>query len=171
MRNEENICRYCTRQRAITTLSLNACWNQMWQELHYLLTNCIELALYNLTLTKTETRSKSCKYYIPKHLTALYFRILIWIFCAQFICFAFDILLQSICFRMFCSKHSITFENTYLLSCWFHCVDILCFKFRFCESFTVTNVVTRILLKHCLTLELLSIALHYIYTCIMCVLG
>ena len=25
MRNEENICQYCTRQRAITTLSLIAC--------------------------------------------------------------------------------------------------------------------------------------------------
>ena len=29
MRNEENICQYCTRQRAITTLSLNASWNGM----------------------------------------------------------------------------------------------------------------------------------------------
>ena len=35
MKNK-NICQYCTRQRAITTLSLNACWNQ---ELSYLLTN------------------------------------------------------------------------------------------------------------------------------------
>ena len=33
MRNEENICQYCTRQRAITTLSLNACLNKMYQEL------------------------------------------------------------------------------------------------------------------------------------------
>ena len=30
-------------QRAITTLSLNACLNQMNQELSYLLSNCIEL--------------------------------------------------------------------------------------------------------------------------------
>ena len=52
MRNEENICQYCTRQRAITTLSLNACLNQMNQELSYLLTNCIELAYYDLKLTK-----------------------------------------------------------------------------------------------------------------------
>ena len=37
MRNEENICQYCTRQRAITTLSLNACVNKMYQELSYLL--------------------------------------------------------------------------------------------------------------------------------------
>ena len=52
MRNEENICQYCTRYRAITTLSLNACLNQgssppclnqMNQELSYLL-NGIELA-------------------------------------------------------------------------------------------------------------------------------
>ena len=37
MRNEENICQYCTRQRVITTLSLNACLNKMYQELSYLL--------------------------------------------------------------------------------------------------------------------------------------
>ena len=92
---------------------------------------------------------------------ALYFRMSIGIFCTQFICFAFHILLQSICFRMF---WKMFFENTYLLSCWFHCVDILCFKFRFCETFTVTNVVARILLieilcnfrtiKYCFTLYL-----------------
>ena len=43
MRNEGNICQYCTRQRTITTLLLNACLNQMNQELPYLLTNCTEL--------------------------------------------------------------------------------------------------------------------------------
>ena len=37
MRNEENICQYCTSQRAITTLSLNVCLNKMYQELSYLL--------------------------------------------------------------------------------------------------------------------------------------
>ena len=37
MRNEENICQYCTRQRAITTLLLNAYLNKMYQELPYLL--------------------------------------------------------------------------------------------------------------------------------------
>ena len=35
---------FCMRQRAITTLSLNACWNQMLQELSFSLTNCIMLA-------------------------------------------------------------------------------------------------------------------------------
>ena len=44
MRNEENICQYCTRQCVITTLSLNACLNQMNQELSYVFTNFIELA-------------------------------------------------------------------------------------------------------------------------------
>ena len=34
MRDEENICQYCTRQRAITTLWLNAYLNKMYQELH-----------------------------------------------------------------------------------------------------------------------------------------
>ena len=37
MRNEENICQYCTSQSAITTLSLNACLNQINQELSNLL--------------------------------------------------------------------------------------------------------------------------------------
>ena len=69
--------------------------------------------------------------YISNHLTALYFSISISIFSTQLIFwYLFDGLLQSICFRMFCSKHSITFENTYLVSCWFHCVDILYIKFR-----------------------------------------
>ena len=44
MRIEENICQYCTRQRVVATLSLNACCNQMKQELSYLLTYCVDLA-------------------------------------------------------------------------------------------------------------------------------
>ena len=65
---------------------------------------------------------------------------------------------------MFCSKHSITLENTYLISCWFHCIDELCIKFIFYETFRGTNSVTRILLietlfnfrtiKYCFTLYL-----------------
>ena len=35
MRDEENICQYCTRQRAITALLLNAYLNKMHQELSY----------------------------------------------------------------------------------------------------------------------------------------
>ena len=42
-------------------------------------------------------------------------------------------LLQSNCFQMFCSKHSITFENTHLLSCWFHYVDIFYISLRMDE--------------------------------------
>ena len=53
-------------------------------------------------------------------------------------CLVLDGLLQSIYFRMFCSKHSITFDM-YLLSCRFYCVDILYINFRTCETFTVTN--------------------------------
>ena len=45
MRNEKNICQYCTRQCAITTLSLNAYLNKMYQELSDLLT---VLGLLNL---------------------------------------------------------------------------------------------------------------------------
>ena len=69
--------------------------------------------------------------YISNHLSALYFPISISIFSTQLIFwYLFDGLLQSICFRMFCSKHLITFENMYLVSCWLHCVDILYIKFR-----------------------------------------
>ena len=68
----------------------------------------------------------------------MYFHISIQIFCNLFICLVFDGLLQSIYFRMFCSKHSITFD-TYLQSCRFHCVDIFYISFRSCETFTVTN--------------------------------
>ena len=35
MRIEENICQYSKRQRAITTLTLNACLKHMYQELFY----------------------------------------------------------------------------------------------------------------------------------------
>ena len=74
------------------------------------------------------------------------FRISVWIFCSQLICLVFSGLFRSTCFQMFSSKHSIPFENTYLISCWFHCIEKLCIKFRFCETFAVTNFVTRILL-------------------------
>ena len=78
--------------------------------------------------------------YISKHLTAFYFNISILIFWTLFICFVFDGLLWLIHFRMFCSKHSIAFENTCLLSCWFRCVDIFCIKFRSCDTLTVREV-------------------------------
>ena len=127
MRNEENICQYCTRQRAIT-LSLNACLNQIYQGLSYLL---IVSGLLDIIKNFRELSSSNCvgtnkqkqklqvltlpgyDLYFP---TALHFHISIQIFCNLFICLIFDGLSQSICFRMFCSKHSITFD-TYLLSC------------------------------------------------------
>ena len=54
-------------------------------------------------------------------------------------------------FRMFYSKHSITFENMYLLSFWFRCVDIYYIKFRFCETYTVTSSPTRNVLTETLS--------------------
>ena len=93
-------------------------------------------------------RSKNCNLvtwsgHILYFLTALFFHISIRIFYTLFICLVFDGLLKLIYFRMFCSKHSITFENMYLLSCWFHCVDIFYIKFRFCETYIATSSVTR----------------------------
>ena len=38
MINEGSIYQYCRRQPAMTTLSLNACWNQIWQGSSYLFT-------------------------------------------------------------------------------------------------------------------------------------
>ena len=43
-----------------------------------------------------------------------------------------DGLFQSICFRMFCFKHAITFENTHVLT-YFN------ITFKFCKYFTVIN--------------------------------
>ena len=57
--------------------------------------------------------------------------------------------LVSECFR---SKHMITFENMYLRSCWFHCVDISFIKFLF----------------H-INLKLLSVDLLHNYTCMFLV--
>ena len=68
-------------------------------------------------------------------------------FCTLFICFVLDSLFCSFfVLFVFCSKHLMTFKNTCLLSCWFHCVDRFYIKFRFCETFTVINSITRILL-------------------------
>ena len=106
-----------------------------------LLTNCNDLMYFKANLVEAKTRSTNlaCLLYFYLHIS-------VWIFRTLFICFALHGLLQSICFRMFCFKHSITFENTYLLSYWFHCVDIFYIKFRFCETVTAINSVTRILL-------------------------
>ena len=114
----------------------------MYQELSYLL---IVSGLLNIIWCYIGTNKQNKKLkvltlpgYVLYFLKALYFHISIQIFCNLFICLVFDGLLQSICFRMFCSKHSITFD-TYLLSCRFHCVDIFYINFRSCETFTITN--------------------------------
>ena len=64
-----------------------------------LLTNCTEFAYYNLIFTNF---TQLCFLHL---LTALYFHISIRILYNLFICLVFGSLLQSICFRMFCSKH------------------------------------------------------------------
>ena len=108
--------------------------------------------------------------YVLYFLTALYFHISIRIFCNLFICLVFGGLLQSICFRMFSSNHSITFD-TYLLSCRFRCVDIFYINFRSCETFTITNSVAILLLIETLseTLELWNVDLSYTYKCMFLV--
>ena len=85
-----------------------------------------------------------CPFWTTPNLTWLYFYLycLMQIFCTLFICFALDGLLQSIRFRMFCSKHLINFGNASLCCC----VGILYIKFKLSETFTVINSLTRILL-------------------------
>ena len=109
----------------------------MYQELSYLI---IGFAYYNLMLYWYKSQKQKMQVltwpsYVLYFLAALYFSSNILYFVH---CLVFNSLLQSICFRMICSKHSITFD-AYLLSCWFHCVDIFYIKFRSCETFTVTN--------------------------------
>ena len=79
---------------------------------------------------------RAVRYVFPISFVFPYFHLNI--FCNLFFCLEFDGLLESICFRMFCSKHSITFD-TYLLSCRFHYVDIFYINFRSCETFRITN--------------------------------
>ena len=112
------------------------------------------------------SRSKNCKYSRPRvifqnirqpYMFAFQFKYFVlssfvWysmVSCNQFL------------FQMFCSKHLIPFENTYLLSCLFYCFEMLCMKFRFSKTFTVTNFVTRILLIETLpNFRLLSVAMR-----------
>ena len=90
MRNEENIRQYCNRQRAITTLSLNACFNKMYQKLSYLL---IVSGLFNIIECYIDTNKQKQKLqvltlsgYVLHFLTALYFHMSIRIFYNLFIC-------------------------------------------------------------------------------------
>ena len=99
---EESICQYCTRQRGITTLSLNACLSKMYQELSYLL---IVSGLFNIIKCYIGTNKQKEKLkvltlpgYVLYFLTALYFHISIQIFFNLFIYLVFDGLLQSIYF-------------------------------------------------------------------------
>ena len=57
--------------------------------------------------------------------------------------------------------------NTYLLSSWLCCVDIFYAKFRFCETFTSINSVSRVLLNETLyKFKTISVDLPYTYICV-----
>ena len=129
----------------ITTLSLNACLNKMYQELSYLglliLSGFLNIMWSYIGTNKQKEKLQvlSLSGYVLYFLTALYFHISTRIFYNLFICFVYDSLfLLSIYFRMFCCKHSITFD-TYVVNCRFHSVYIFYIKFRSCETFIVTN--------------------------------
>ena len=149
-----------SRRRAIFTLPLNTCWNQMYQELLYL-TNCIELANYKLMLTlfkwveeKTASNNFTWLYFAFHNNFVTNFRnnfilsSFVWysvVFCNRFVfeCFVLNIRLHDYTFR----KH----VPTKLVISLF---DMFYIKFGFCETLAVKNSMTRILLiyKHCLTL-------------------
>ena len=78
---------------------------------------CSESLIYNANLVEAKTASTNLTWLY------LYFHISIRIFCTLLIWFVLDGILETICFLIFYSKHSITFENAYLLSCWFDFVD------------------------------------------------
>ena len=110
MRNEENICQYCTRQRAITTLSLNAYLNKMYQELSYLrivsgLLNIIQCYI-GINKQKKNLKVLTLPGYALYFLTALYFVIysFVWyliVFCNRFV------------FECFVSKIRLLLARTY----------------------------------------------------------
>ena len=67
------------------------------------------LIYFNANLVKTTSRSKNCNQpYLVLFLFA-YFN-------SNVLHSVLDDRLQSICFRIFCSKYSITFESTYMLT-------------------------------------------------------
>ena len=100
MRNEENICQYYTRQRAITTLSLNACLNKINQELCYLLIVSRLLHVIYCYIGTNKQNEKLQVLTLPGYdlyfLTVLYFHISTRIFYNLFICFVLDSLF---CYR------------------------------------------------------------------------
>ena len=85
----------------------------------------IMLTWYKLLESKTVSTNFTWLYFkmFDSFLFA-YFNLNVSYSVCLFVCLLFNGLLQSICYRMFSSKHSITFEKTYLLSCWFDCVDL-----------------------------------------------
>ena len=71
--------------------------------------------------------------------------ILIRIFCTLFILYSM-VLCNWLVFECFVQKIQLFFKNTYLLSYWFHCVDIFYMKFKSFNVFTVINSLTKTLL-------------------------
>ena len=93
----------------------------------------------NLTWYKHVKTKTACR-----NLTNLtHLHISIRIFWNLFTSFVFNSLLESIWVRMFCSKHLITFEKTYLKSYRFHCVERFYIKSSLGETFTVISSMTR----------------------------
>ena len=86
--------------------------------------------------------------YNPGGLLPGFYGISIQIFCSLLCSFVLYsmVFCNRLVFECFVPNIWLLFENMYLLSCWFHCVEIFYIKFRFCEAFTIINSVTRILL-------------------------
>ena len=125
---------------------LNKCFLKPKVARVILLTNCIELVKYNSTLTYQKQTLQILT--LPGYISICIFQYEHFVPCLS-VLYSLTFC-NRFCFRMFCSKHSVTFENTYLLSFSFHYVDIFFIKRRFCKTITVINSVTRILLTETL---------------------
>ena len=78
MRHEENICLYCKRQRAITTLLLNTYLNKMYEELSYLL---IVSGLLNIMYCYIDTnKQKKILQVLTLPVYVLYFLVISFVF-------------------------------------------------------------------------------------------
>ena len=145
----------------ITTLSLNACWNRTC------LIQCNKQARAK-TLSTTLSYlyfqtfvSFAFPYFNSNVLYSIHFFCIPCFFCGQFVfeCFVF---IQVFDF----SKHSMTLENMYRLSCCFPCVVIFVSNLASLKlSWSLIPWLEFYRLKYCITLELLNADLPYVYTC------
>ena len=136
MRNKENICNYCTKQWAITTLFLNTV--EIKCSKGYL--TCYFHWAWLIQFNKLKQKLQLLT--LPGYIYIFQYQYFVLLQSQHLFCTWWSLT----CFPVFYSKHLITFEKMNQLSCWFHCVDIFYIEFRLCETFKVMNSTSKILL-------------------------